>query len=93
MRLMFDWLEDQFKMKDWWRYVSMECGAQCVVIDGIPEKLVLHVDNSGTVDVSLLSTTIFKLLIMAKYSYSIYSTAKQLRFLNLSITISELYLL
>ena len=52
MRLMYDWLVVQLQLRDWWRYVSMECGAQCVVTGGIPEVLVLFVDNSGTMDVS-----------------------------------------
>ena len=53
MRLMLDWLVVQLQLRDWWRYVSMECGAQCVVTDGIPEMLVLCVDNLGTMNVSV----------------------------------------
>ena len=52
MRLMLDWLVVQLQLRDWLRYVSMECGAQCVVTVGIPEMLGLCVDNLGTMDVS-----------------------------------------
>ena len=54
MRLMMsDWLVVQLQLRDWWRYVSMECGAQCVVTIGITKMLVLCVDNLGTMDVSV----------------------------------------
>ena len=53
MRLMFDWLVVQLQLRDWWRCVSMECGAQCVVTLGMPEMLVLCVNNLGTMEVSL----------------------------------------
>ena len=59
MRLMFDWLVVQLQLRDWWRYVSMECGAPCVVTGGISNMLELCVDSLGTVDVSLLTTTNF----------------------------------
>ena len=55
MRLMFDWLVVQLQLRDWWRYVSMECGAQYVVTVGLPEMLVLCVDNLGTMEVSFYS--------------------------------------
>ena len=31
----FDWLVDDPLMKAEWRSVSMECGGQCVMMDGI----------------------------------------------------------
>ena len=58
MRLMFDWLVVQLQLRDLWRYVSMERGVLCVVTVGIPEMLELCVDNSGTMDVSLIRATI-----------------------------------
>ena len=54
----YEWLVVQLQLRDWWKYVSMECGVQCVVTDGISEMLELCVNNSGTMDVSLISTTI-----------------------------------
>ena len=64
MRLMLDWLVVQLQLRDWWRYVSMECGVQCVVTDGISDMLELCVDNLDTVDVSLLTIAILKILIL-----------------------------
>ena len=52
MRRMFDWLVVQLQLRDWWRYVTVECGAQCVIIIGMLEMHKWCVDNLGTMEVS-----------------------------------------
>ena len=88
---MSDWLVVQLQLRDRWRYVSLECGTQCVVTVGIPEMLVLCVDNLGTVDVSVYLLQLYWKLYLSPTS--ICSTAKQLCSLKYSINISEFYLL
>ena len=47
-------------MKEIYKYVEVECGDLYVVITGIPEQGMLHVDNLDTLTttVSLISTII-----------------------------------
>ena len=90
----YDWLVVQFQLRDWWRYVSMECGAQYVVITvGIPDILVLYVNNLGTMDVSVYLLQLYLRVCWKLYLFptSIYSTAKQLCSLKYSINTSVVY--
>ena len=46
MRLMLDWLMGGYLMPMVeWRYVSMDCGVQCVMTGGMPEMHKWCVDN------------------------------------------------
>ena len=62
MRLMLDWLVAKHHMREKWRYVSMDCGAQCVLNSiggrertGILRRLGWCADNWGMMDVSLFA--------------------------------------
>ena len=41
------WLMEEMSLKDAWKSVSMEHGAQCVMIFGVGKMLLLRADNWG----------------------------------------------
>ena len=53
MKLIFVWSVEKHLMREEWRYVWVEGGAQCAMTGGTSEMLKLCVDNSGIMDVSL----------------------------------------
>ena len=56
MKPMFDWLMETHLLMVEWRYVSMGCGAQCVMIGGMTEMHRWCVDNWDMLEVSFNST-------------------------------------
>ena len=45
MRLILDWLMDKLLLMEEWRYVSMGCGDQCVMMGGVSMMPELCVNN------------------------------------------------
>ena len=45
---LFGWLVDDILMKEGWRSASMDCGGQCVMVDGIMMMQQLCADNWGS---------------------------------------------
>ena len=40
-----DWLEERVREKDEWRFASIECGGQCVIMAGMKWMQMLSVIN------------------------------------------------
>ena len=53
MRQMSDWLKGEHLAMVEWRYALMGCGAQCVMMGGMPGMHKWCVDNWDMMDVSI----------------------------------------
>ena len=61
MRLKSDWLMDKHLLMEEWRYASMVCGAQYVMIDGISEMHKLCANNLDMKEVCCMNKNLYYL--------------------------------